>query len=173
MTTAIPDAAPLDLDSLVATDVPPSEEFGVPDHKASEKPRRNISDIFKSVPKEEKKSAPRKKPLPRKSKGQFVEPLTELYVGIGTMLMMADPVCARAIIEAAPECAKSLDELAYQNDAVRRALISLTQTSAVGMVLFAHMPIIMAVTFHHVPKARAAFGNLAPAQPESEVPAGE
>lgn len=172
--TEILDSPPaLDLNSLTAEDVP-AEEFGVPDVKASEtKKSFNVGNLLNGNGRKEKTppSTARKstrKPTPRAKKGQFVEPLTELYTGIGTMLFPFDPVCAQAVIAAAPKCAESLDDLAYQNDAVRRALISLTTSSAVGVVVFAHMPIIMAVVVHHVPAAKAMLGTLAPQMPESE-----
>ena len=172
--TTIPDTPPLDLENLVASDVEPSEEFGVPDHKASDRPKRNIAELFASKkvdapPKPRANSTRAKKPTPRAKKGQFVEPLTELYVGIGTMLMAVDPVCANAIVVAAPQCAESLDQLAYQNDAVRRALVSLTQTSAVGVVMFAHMPIILAIVMHHVPAAKSMLGTMVTPPENSEA----
>lgn len=139
----------IDLSSLVPQDVPPSE-FPTPNAKAGRVKKPFSIPGFKPRVKQEK--APRqRKALPRKSKGQFIEPLTQMYGGIGMMLMPFDPVCSQAIIAAAPECARTLDELAYQNDAVRRTLIALTQTSATTAVLIAHMPIIMAVFMHHAP----------------------
>lgn len=153
---------PLDLSTLTATDIPDDAPHGVPDHKASRAKRR--SRLFpgdrsddtppKATPK------PRKKPAPRAKRGAFTDNLTQIYVGLGITLMPVDPVCANAIIQSAPECARTLDELAYQNEAVRRALHALTQTSAVGAVFFAHMPILMAVVLHHVPAVQRRMGEM-------------
>lgn len=97
--------------------------------------------------------------IPNK-KGQFVEPLMKLYAGAGTAVMMFDPVCGQAVLMSAQKCAESVDELAYQNESVRKAVWALTQTSIMGAVLVAHLPIIMAVVMHHVPAAQQAMGAM-------------
>lgn len=93
-------------------------------------------------------------------RGQFVEPLQKLYGTIGIALMPVDPICANAILQSAEKCAVALDELAYKNEAVRRVIYSITQTSAVGAVIIAHFPIILAVVMHHVPAAQRVMGNM-------------
>lgn len=142
-----------------AESLPPvtEDDFGIPDPKASkEKP----TIPFRKKPAGDKRDTKARKPAPRAKKGMFVDPLTQLYVGIGMTLLPVDPVCANAVIKSAENCAKSLDELAYQNEAVRRALMALTQTSAVGGVIIAHMPILMAVMMHHVPAAQNILGTM-------------
>jgi hypothetical protein len=81
-------------------------------------------------------------------------PLEDFYTGIGMFMMPFDPACGKVVIEAAPKCAESLDELAKTNPAVRRLLIQLVSTSAMGMVVVAHAPIVMAIAMHHVPMLR-------------------
>ena len=93
-------------------------------------------------------------------KGQFKEPLMKMYGTIGAAVMMYDQICGTAILTSAEKCAEAIDELAYQNEAVRRVVWSLTRTSVLGAVLVAHLPIIMAVMMHHVPAAQEAFGQL-------------
>ena len=117
---------------------------------------RKIKEFVKGDKQREERKNKRPYKLPPKRKGQFVEPLTAMYGGIAAGLLVIDPVCAQAIAEAAPECARTLDELAYQNDAVRRTLIALTQTSAMGAVLLAHAPIIMTVVMHHLPNLKGS-----------------
>ena len=128
-------------------------EFTVPDANKSRRSRREYlfppKDKAENGPKA--RTAKRRKPAPRAKKGAFVEPLTELYTTIGAMLMPFDMQCANVVIKSAEQCAQSMDELAYQNESVRRALTAITQTSAWGAVIFAHMPIIMAVAMHHGP----------------------
>jgi hypothetical protein len=65
--------------------------------------------------------------------------------------MPFDQICGGSVIQQAPACAKSLDELAYQNEAVRRALVAILETSAWGAVIAAHLPIMIAVMMHHSP----------------------
>lgn len=128
-------------------------EFTVPDANKSRRSRREY--LFPNKDKDEDKkpraTRQRKKPAPRAKKGAFVEPLTELYSTLAIMLMPFDAQCADVVMKSAEQCAQSMDELAYQNESVRRALTAITQTSAWGAVIFAHMPIIMAVVMHHGP----------------------
>lgn len=97
-------------------------------------------------------SKPKKsKPVPPAPRGGLRTPLEDMYTGLGMMLMPFDPHCGKIIIDAAPRCAETLDDLAKTNPAVRRILISLVTTSALGAVIMAHAPIIMAIAMHHVP----------------------
>ncbi len=88
---------------------------------------------------------------PRYRKGMYVEPMTQIYATVGTMLYPFDPFCGSAILEQAQPCAESLDALAEKNVRVRAMLESMTQTSAWGVVLAAHAPLILAVASHHNP----------------------
>jgi hypothetical protein len=114
---------------------------------------------------DKEKSEPRTKRVrnpftPRAKRGAFVQPLTQMYGAVGMAVIMRDQVCGTAILESAEQCAKSMDELAYQNEAVRRVLHSLTKTSAMGAVLIAHAPIIMAVSMHHSDKIQRATASV-------------
>lgn len=160
---------PLDLSSLEVTDAPlPSEPHGTPDHTASRtnSRARQWAQQFKDGKEQAAADKPRRgrPPATRKSvprrKGMFVAPLTQLYVASGAFLMPFDPVCANAVIQSADNCARTLDDLAYQNDAVRRALYALTQTSASTAVIIAHLPILMAITIHHVPSVQQYMGKM-------------
>lgn len=88
-------------------------------------------------------------------RGQFEQALGEMYVGIGTMMMPFDPVCAQTIIQQAPQCAHALDEAAYQNETVRKLLEGLVTTSVLGMVMVAHAPIMITAMMHHSKKMQA------------------
>lgn len=151
---------PINLETLSATDAPPivaPENPIIPNHKRSKPRRIPIGDRADTKP---AKASKPKSPAPPKRKGQFVTPLTQIYMGVGLSLMPFDAVCANAVMKSAENCAKSVDELAYQNEAVRRAVYALTQTSAVGAVLVAHLPILMAVAMHHVPQVQNMMGNM-------------
>lgn len=88
-------------------------------------------------------------------RGQFERPLRELYTSIGAIMMPFDPICGTAVIQQAEPCAKSLDELAYQNDSVRHSLEFILATSAWGAVIAAHVPILLAIVMHHSPTLQA------------------
>lgn len=64
----------------------------------------------------------------------------------------SDGVCGPAIAGSAHTAAVAWDELAQKNPAVRRSLRKLTQGSAWGAVLAAHMPIAIAIAGAHMPK---------------------
>jgi hypothetical protein len=103
-----------------------------------------------------------KPPLPPRKKGQFVKPLTDMYTSLGMMLYPIDSHCATVIMENAEKCAESLDQLAYENKAIRRVIVNIMQTSAIGTVLIAHAPILIAVAMHHAPgMAETAMGSVA------------
>lgn len=163
----------VDFSDLKPVDVEPIEE-GTPNFKAS-KSKSAFSDLFK--PRDnEPTSAPKPKPrgrpkstAPAYRAGQFVQPLTQMYMTMGLMLMPIDKPVAEAVIQQAEACAKSLDELAKQNESVRKALITLTTTGAWGAVMVAHAPILIAVMVNHVPAVRERLAVFAPGtMPESE-----
>lgn len=87
-------------------------------------------------------------------RGGFTKQLEQLYVGIGMAVLFRDPECGTAIIEAAPKCAETLNALAEKNPAVRRILLAITQSSAIGAVVIAHAPILWALAKHHVPAVK-------------------
>jgi hypothetical protein len=96
---------------------------------------------------------PAAKPVPGKPReGSLVKPLTELYTSVGLMLAPIDPVCSVAFIENAESCAKALETLARENETVRRVILAMTQTSAWGGVLIAHLPLLLMVMMHHGPR---------------------
>lgn len=104
---------------------------------------------------------------PMPARGKLAAGLQDIYVTIGMMLMAVDPVCAQAIINSAPECAKSMEKLAKTNPAVRRVLLKMLETSAYGAVVAAHLPILMAVVMHHMPALQQV--NIPPVQyPQSD-----
>lgn len=96
--------------------------------------------------------------LPR----NFTAQLRDMYVTVGTMMLPFDRVCGDAIIQAAPKCAETLVDYAKTNADVRRILLKLVGTTAMGAIIAAHTPIIMAVAAHHI---MPRFQKPAPAGP--------
>jgi hypothetical protein len=134
-----------------------SDEPVMPDPRASRDSRRLW---VRTKEGNTRNAKPRKIPVPKVRPGHFVEPLTQIYAGIGMGLMPFDPVCANAVMVSASRCAEALDQLAQENDGVRRALFALTRTTAIGMVMVAHMPIMLAIVIHHVPAAQNYLGQM-------------
>lgn len=100
-------------------------------------------------------------PLPRG--GIVQKKLVDIYTyfGMGVMMATGDQVCAQAIIDAAPECAKALEEMAKTNPNLRRVLLKVISGSSYAMLIQAHLPILMAIATHH--SGRAFTPGTAPA----------
>lgn len=93
----------------------------------------------------------RKEAPPKPREGSLVKPLTDLYTTVGMMLAPFDPACSVAFIDNAHSCAVAMEKLARENESIRRVILALTQTSAWGGALIAHMPIILVIMMHHGP----------------------
>lgn len=141
------DFSALSADSVSPEDAPPTFE---PPRKATLWERWSGRKPKSAQPRKAKV----KKPDPPTPRGGLRKPLEDLYTGLGMMMIPFDPSCGKVIIEAAPRCAETLDDLAKTNPAVRRILISLVTTSALGAVIMAHAPILMAIAMHHIPALR-------------------
>lgn len=141
-----------------------SVPVGEPTSKAEEKARAGWLPPRRSPNRPAAARAARKadsppKPRATKDDATLKKALTELYTAGGMMLAPFDAQCGMAVVNSADPCADALVKLAAENDAVRRALSSLTQTSAWGGVIAAHLPIIMAVSAHHVAGIRDKMPN--------------
>lgn len=142
---------------FVPQDVPADDpDFTVPDHTASREERRSILGYITGHKPDEEEAPRRGRPRGRQKKrastpkkGAFVDPLVQLYGVAALTIMPVDQHCAGVILENAEKCATAVDELAYQNESVRRVLDKLMTGSAIGAVMLAHMPIIIAVASHH------------------------
>lgn len=99
---------------------------------------------------EEKKTAP----VTKMSEAKLTKALTELYGSIALMILPFDPTCGNVLLTNAEPCAKSLAVAAQSNASLMRLLIALTQTSAWGGIMIAHLPLILVVTYHHSPSER-------------------
>jgi len=129
--------------------------------------RANRDRNNKNAAKEKKQKEPVK--LPPRRRGSLVKPLEEIYVSIGMGVMAFDQPCGIAITNSATRCAEALDQLAYENDAVRRVILRLITTSAWGGVILAHSPIFMAIAAHHVPGAKNVIGKVMAAKVPGEA----
>lgn len=154
-------SATFDMSELAAKDVPyigPSSDATdvEPDHTASADLPPDTEPASGSRFRRKRGRADKVKPeTPKVRNGALVKPLTEMYTSVGLMLAPFDPACSIVFVENAKRCAESLDALARENDAVRRALLALTQTSAWGGVMIAHLPLLLVVMSHHGPRDMA------------------
>lgn len=126
-------------------------EFVAPDSKATRNKWWERKPKDKANQERGKRAA---KPTPPMPRGGLKNALENMYTGMGMAMMPFDPHCGSVIIENAASCAESMDELAKTNPAVRRVLLRMVSTTAIGMVVAAHAPIIMAISMHHIPALR-------------------
>jgi hypothetical protein len=154
------DEIPFDPANLTVTSVP------VPDHLASgpdetptpelpdgvtpiEEPKRRrrllgtpAPGSRDSGPKRDRKLKDRG-PLPPIPRNGFAPGIEKMYGGIALAVMPLDMDLAAAIMQIAPDAAKAWDDLARQNEAVRRLLVKMMETTAWGTVIAAHVPLML------------------------------
>lgn len=85
--------------------------------------------------------------------------LVQFYGMIGMLVHPVDPFCASAILTQAEDMARSMDQLAAENPAVRKVLDKLFAVNAYGVVISAHLPVLMTIATHHVPRLREQFAQ--------------
>lgn len=138
------------LSELQTDDIP----IGVPNHKASSGERgepKRARGLFDNAKRRTSGTAFEAKPkreAPPKLTPGVQKQLVGIYELIGASVRPFDEFAGDTIIEQAPKCAKSVYDLAQTNDNVRRLILSMTQTSAIGAVIFAHLPIVLAFMRH-------------------------
>lgn len=111
-------------------------------------------------------------PLPRG--GIAAKKLADIYMYVGMYLSLVDPVCGKAIIDAGPQCATALEEMAKTNAGLRRVLHKMIEGSGYTALIVAHTPILLAVGGHHMPDLfgpRTPAPQAAPTVREYETPA--
>lgn len=136
-------------------EMPDSTEFDMPNMTAAKETKARWWERNSKPPKRPgRPSAKKVKPVLPTPRGGLKAALENFYTSAGMAIMPFDPSCARIILQNAPKCAETMDELAKTNPAVRRVLIGLVTTSVIGAVVTAHAPIIMAICLHHIPALR-------------------
>jgi hypothetical protein len=86
-----------------------------------------------------------------KVEAQLVKPLTEIYQFVGGVIMLFDQYCALPWINGAEERARKVAEIAQRNDAVRKAILFLVESSDATQLAMIHAPLVMAPLMHHAP----------------------
>lgn len=129
------------------------------DPMAESETRDSVLQFIRGKPRSEKAKRERKikppKVVPPKPRpGSLKKPLQDMYGTIGMTVALFDPVCGQAILANSEACAIALENMARENEAVRRVIMSLVQTSIWGQLIAAHMPILLAIAMHHVPALR-------------------
>lgn len=159
------DETPFNPHNVGVQDSPPTLPTGEDATTTDETAKRNVFNLFSGEGRP-KKVRIKKPPPPKPREGSLVEPLTELYATLGGLIVPFDNHCGTAIVLSAPKCAEAMEDLARQNPAVRRAIMSMVESSAWMKVALAHAPIVVAVMIHHVPSVQNAFQAVVAPAPE-------
>jgi hypothetical protein len=101
-----------------------------------------------------------------------LDQLRGYYVALGFMLMPFNQRAAAAFAddETVDRCVDAWDELAKQNDGVRRGLLMLLEGGAWGLVFSAHMPIIWACIPQRALERMPLMFGKQESEPETEPP---
>ena len=79
-----------------------------------------------------------------------LEQLRAMYATAGIAVMPFNAGAAIALTSGADECVDAWEELAKQNDSVRRALLAMLEGGAWSRVFMAHVPILLSFLPGHV-----------------------
>lgn len=145
--------SPIDWNATPATEVP----FSNAEEAAPKRPVGPFASVAKKVapskgsagPQQGRKATKPKTIEPPSKPGEFTEDITAFYTMAGMAVAVKDQHCGQVIVQSAPKIGEEWDNLAQANPAVRKALRSLTKATAVGTLVAAHLPIIMAISAHH------------------------
>lgn len=96
-------------------------------------------------PPDSKAKGKRETPTPRYVKGVIATGMTKLYQRTGRIIKALDKDIGTAVIESAADCGEAWDELARTNPRVRKFLLKLIGGGAIGAIIMAHAPILLAI----------------------------
>lgn len=115
----------------------------------------------------DKDSPQARKPVPQFREGQIAGGMNRLYRRAGKMVKVFDPVVGQAFIEATRKeddtditVGEAWEELARQNPRVRAFLLKMISGGAMGQLVMAHAPILLAIMMKDGVRNRLPMGNL-------------
>jgi len=106
--------------------------------------------------------------VPAYRKGMFVAPLTKFYERVGRIIKTFDKPTGSAVIDVAEDCAIAWDDLARTKPEVRALLLKLITPGAYAALVYAHLPILVAILMHDNIRKRLPFEKLLPALAKDE-----
>lgn len=75
--------------------------------------------------------------------GVLAEGIGGFYTFTGMMLLPLRPATGQALVANSEEIGKAWEQAARENPAIRKALLSLMKTTTVGVLVAAHLPVVM------------------------------
>lgn len=155
---------PLEQITTLLTDTAGTEDAPPPRVVPGRKPGRPLGSTNRAKPGAVPTKPADPRPEPPQLPAAAQNAIAQLYVFAGMGLTPFKPAVGQALAMSADDCAKAWMELAKSNPAVRRAILSLMQTSAWGGLAVAHLPIMYAI-MAPVPKKEEHAPTDAPATP--------
>lgn len=89
--------------------------------------------------------------VPSEKAGPVARWIAEKYRWAGELLKPADPICGATIIAAADNAGMAWQRAYKSSDFVKKLIDKLMESSVAGDLFFAHLPIFLAVGYHHSP----------------------
>ena len=142
----------------VAADIQDHPQGVIPDHTKSTPTAKERFEKFKSETKLGANKATRS-PV-RKLTEDDKEKIANVYAAMALAFVAPTPLfnqdAAEAFATCAPQCADAWFNLAQDNDSVRRVLLMFIEGGAIGALVFAHAPIILAFMPEQTKRAMAS-----------------
>ena len=125
----------------------PEEMTIAPDDKPAPRrrgrpPKAQPKPLGAEVP-PEKPGKPAKVEVEMPEPGVLAEGIAGFYTFSGMMLLPMRPATGTALVENSAEIGKAWEAAARENPAIRKALLSLMKTTTVGVLVAAHLPVVM------------------------------
>lgn len=102
--------------------------------------------------------------VPMPPKGEIAKGVAQIYVYAGMGLSTIRPQTGMALAGEAENLGKAWEAAAVSNPAIRRAILSMMQTSTVGILVAAHLPVVLVA----IGEGKEIKANAAAAKAESE-----
>jgi hypothetical protein len=102
--------------------------------------------------------------------GSITAGISQLYGQVGMFVGMFDKECGSAIVTNAQAMGASLEAAAKESPAMQEFLNKMITTSVWGQVIAAHLPVVMAISMHHVPAIRDRVNPKAPGGADASAP---
>lgn len=134
----------MDWQTAEATIEPPGDL--IPDHTASEpapqQVPRQVADRVKTTIGKAGTNKKLRSPVRKTKPGELVQPVAKFYGILGLGLMPVRPQTGEAVLRQSMACATAVDNLARENDSVRRVILWAIESGIWGELLVAHLPIV-------------------------------
>jgi len=124
-------------------DPAPSPGFSEAPTNAGRRNSRRRS-LFATSPEEKRRNSSSRPSVP-KLPASAKKRIEDFYTLIGGLIKPYDEVIGDSIMESAKDCSEAVFQLAQENESFRRALAGMMTGSLTMALVFAHLPIVLAI----------------------------